>query len=221
MEINMADANTNNHTSYLDDYLAEKEKETQELFEKASKKVRSSANLQSRESLLAGAKVIEARKADAAEPVHKITPNDAWKTQFDLWANADFEERCSIIYGMVFHDGAKGAKDITRFFNIKADELKPFQHIINAATVALKLKIQRNVISLGLTREDNPMLKFHLGKQYAEQTENPVHSDVEDLNDQSRNNVVIRVIDKDGKTQDVSSAQKVETYTSTSSSKLQ
>lgn len=179
------------------------------------------AKHQTKEELRAQAEVIAERKEDAASPAHKVKKNNSWREQFAVWENADFDERCDIVFGMTMHDGAIRIKDITRFFNIKADELTPFTHIFEAAKAALKLKIQRNVISLGLQREDSPIIKFNLTKQYAEQTDNPVHSDVEDLNDPTRNNVVIKVIGKDGKTQDISSAQKVETYTASSSSKLQ
>ena len=136
------------------------------------------AKLQTKDSLIAQARVIEERKADAAKDQHEVKPNDGWKKQFALWADATHDEKCNIIFGMVFHDGAFNVKDITRFFNIKADELKPFNYIADAAKAALKLKIQRNQISLGLQREDVPNYKFFLGKQFAEQVNDPAHEGV-------------------------------------------
>lgn len=138
------------------------------------------SQLQTKDALLAQAKIVEQRKEEASTPTHEIKSNDGWKKQFDTWANASDEERCNIVYGMVILDGAK-QKDITRFFNIKDADLKPFAHIVNAGVAALKLKVQRNQISLGLQREDMATLKFHLGKQFAEQVAEPSHEGVQSV----------------------------------------
>ena len=138
------------------------------------------AQLQTKEAVAAQARVVEQRKEDAASPTHEPKPNDGWKKQFAIWANANEDERCNLIYGMVILDGAK-QKDITRFFNIKEADLKPFAHIFNAGIAALKLKVQRNQISLGLQREDQAALKFHLGKQFAEQVAEPSHEGVQSV----------------------------------------
>jgi hypothetical protein len=138
------------------------------------------AQHQSKDALVAQAKVIEKRKEDAANPTHDPEPNDGWKKQFATWANANEEERFNLVFGMVLTDGAS-VKDIARFFNVKPDELKPYRHIIDAGKVALKLKVQRNQISLGLQREDQPMFKFFLGKQFAEQVSEPQHEGVESV----------------------------------------
>jgi hypothetical protein len=151
------------------------------------------SQVRTKEAVIQQAKVAEQRKADAATDEHELRPNSNWKKQFAIWANADHELKCDIVYGMVFHDGAYNVKDITRFFNIKADELKPFAHIVDAAKAALKLKIQRNQISLGLQREDNPSLKFNLQKQFAEQVNDPAHEGVASV-DNSEVRVNIQVL---------------------------
>lgn len=132
----------------------------------------------SKETLQEQALVIDERKKHALMDTHEIILNRGWKHQFDLWANADTDTKRDIIYGMVMHDGAVNIRDITRFFNIKKEEINPFNEVFEAAKVALKLKIQRNQISLGLQREDMLNLKFMLGKQFAEQVAEPAHEGV-------------------------------------------
>lgn len=111
-------------------------------------------------------------------PTHEVLVNEGWKTQKALWADADYDTRCSIVYGMVIHDGAISTRDITRFFAIKPKELEPFNEVYEMARAALKLKIQRNQISIGLSHDGNPALKFNLQKQFAEQVNDPAHEGV-------------------------------------------
>ena len=139
------------------------------------------ANLQSREAIKEQAKVIEQRKEDAASPQHQVIPNGSWRNQFALWQNADHDGRCDIVFGMVLHDGAITERDLTRFFNISKDDLRPYRYIFEAGRAALKLKVQRNQISIGLQREDTPTWKFFLGKQFGEQVAEPAHEGVESV----------------------------------------
>lgn len=136
------------------------------------------SKLISRETLAEQALVIDERKKHALMDTHEIIPNNGWKVQFDLWRNADEDGKRDIVYGMVMHDGAIGRYDITRFFNIDKKELAPFVEVFEAAKIALKLKIQRNQISMGLQREDLVNMKFFLGKQFAEQVMEPAHEGV-------------------------------------------
>ena len=100
------------------------------------------------------------------------------RQQQQLWREADHDMRCSIIYGMVLHDGAISVQDITRFFSITKKDLEPYGTVYDMARSALKLKIQRNQISIGLQREDSAPLKFNLQKQFAEQVTEPAHEGV-------------------------------------------
>ena len=152
---------------------------------------------QSPEAVAEQARVIEWRKEEAASPEHRVIPNGSWRTQFALWADADDEARKDIIFGMVLHDGAITEKDITRFFGISKDDLKPYRQVYEAGRAALKLKVQRNQISLGLQREDSPIWKALLGKQFAEQTSEPVHDGVHDLSENTGVKVSINVVGKD------------------------
>lgn len=135
----------------------------------------------SKKTLEEQAKVIDERKKHALMDTHEVILNDGWKRQEALWRDADFELRCSIVYGMVIHDGAINVKDITRFFAISADDLKPFAKVYDMAKAALKLKIQRNQISIGLQREDSAPMKFNLQKQFAEQVSEPAHEGVDSV----------------------------------------
>jgi hypothetical protein len=139
------------------------------------------SHLVSKKTLEEQAKVIDERKKHALMDTHEIIVNDGWKRQEALWRDADFETRCSIIYGMVLHDGAISTRDITRFFAIQSDDLKPFGKVYDMAKAALKLKIQRNQISIGLQREDSAPLKFNLQKQFAEQVNEPAHEGVDSV----------------------------------------
>jgi hypothetical protein len=136
------------------------------------------SKLISKETLEEQAKVIDERKKHALMDTHEVIVNDGWKHQEALWRDADYNLRCSIIYGMVLHDGAINVKDITRFFAITSKDLEPFAKVYDMAKAALKLKIQRNQISMGLQREDSAPLKFNLQKQFAEQVNDPAHEGV-------------------------------------------
>jgi hypothetical protein len=139
------------------------------------------AALISYETLEEQAKVIDERKKHALMDTHEVILNDGWKKQQALWSSADHETRCSIVYGMILHDGAINVRDITRFFAIKTKDLEPYAVIMDMAKAALKLKIQRNQISIGLQREDSAPLKFNLQKQFAEQVNDPAHEGVESV----------------------------------------
>jgi len=89
------------------------------------------------------------------------------------------------------YDGAiaKGMTDIARFFGVKKATLEPYAETFEMAKAALKLKIQRNQISLGLQREDNAQWKFNLQKQFAEQVSEPAHEGVETTEGQAMKSI--------------------------------
>jgi transposase-like protein len=129
------------------------------------------------------AAVAQVRQEEALNPDHVIKLHYGFETQKKLWNEASERDRNAIVYGMVLYDGAiaAGGRDIARFFGIDKKELEPYKPTFEMAKVALKLKIQHNQISMGLQREDLPMLKFFLGKQFAEQVQEPAHEGVGDL----------------------------------------
>lgn len=139
------------------------------------------------------------RKKAAMAKGHVLEPNDSWKSQLKLWQEADDETRKNYLYGLIFSDGAGriGGKLICKFFGIKPKELEPYREVMDAAEAALALKIQKNQISIGMLREDSHDLKWFLGKQWAFQTQNPVHQDVEDNKAESGVNFNIKVIGAD------------------------
>ena len=69
-----------------------------------------------------------------------IRESDQWKWLRDHWANSSPEKRKDLVYGLVYHNGAK-PKDIQRLFNIQKKELDPYTDVINQAIATLKLKI--------------------------------------------------------------------------------
>jgi len=159
-------------------------------------KVRPTKHL-TKEHIVKMAEITEERKEEALDENHTIKLHYGFKNQKALWQNANEEDRHAIVYGMAFFDGAikKGMSDIARFFGLEPKELKPYHETFEMAKIALKLKIQRNVISLGLQREDMVNLKFNLLLQYAEQTVNPQHEGVESIDETKP--ITINVITKD------------------------
>ena len=127
------------------------------------------------------AQIMTERKTEALSPDHDVKPHYGYKKQKENWLKATEEMRHAYVYGMVMFDGAiaKGANDIARFFGVQKKDLVPYLETFEMAKAALKLKIQRNTISLGLQREDMVVLKFNLLKQYAEQIADPAHEGVE------------------------------------------
>ena len=61
------------------------------------------------------------------------------------------------------------------------------------ADAARVLKINRNQLAMSLLREDQPTLKFHMGKQFAYQVNDPVHEGVENA-DAGKSELTIKVI---------------------------
>jgi hypothetical protein len=148
------------------------------------------------EHLEALAAVQQERQEDALSPHHSPKPNFGFKYQPLIWNAASEEERHALVYGMVFYDGAiaKGMTDISRFFGLPKEKLQPYKETFEMAKVALKLKLQRNTINLGLQREDAIVLKFHLLKQYAEQVENPAHEGKESLDESKAVEIKLNVV---------------------------
>lgn len=92
-------------------------------------------------------------------------------------------------------DGFMKTTDIARLFSVKVSEIDKYIEVFSSAKMALKGKIQRNAISLGLQREDLLPLNFHLGLQYGEQTLNPAHEGVEDFG--AGRDTTIKVVTKE------------------------
>ncbi len=135
----------------------------------------------------------EARKEDAMNPEHVLKLYYEYDTHKNAWAAADEHTRKAIIYGLVMFDGFTKMTDIARLFAVKINEITKFNDLFQSARMALKGKIQRNAINLGLQREDLLPLKFNLMLQYAEHTLNPVHEGVADTGADAKQ-VTIKVV---------------------------
>lgn len=135
----------------------------------------------SRDEIVEQAKIKHKSKIRAASPTVEIQSDNQWKQLSTHWGKATEDERKDICFGMALHIGAK-PKDLSRLFAIKPDELKPYTEVMNQAVAALRLKVQQNQLTTALM-SDQPNLKFFLGKQFAEQVENPAHDGV--VSDQS------------------------------------
>jgi hypothetical protein len=139
----------------------------------------------------------DAISASALDKVHTLIPNEGWKVQEKLWAEADDELRKSYLYGLVLNDGvtdtSSGRKRLAAFFAVKPKDLEPYKSVMAMADAARVLKINRNQLAMSLLREDQPTLKFHMGKQFAYQVNDPVHEGVENA-DAPKNELTIKVI---------------------------
>jgi hypothetical protein len=139
----------------------------------------------------------DAISASALDKVHTLIPNEGWKLQEKLWAEADDELRKSYLYGLVLNDGVtdttSGRKRLAAFFAIKPKDLEPYKPVMAMADAARVLKINRNQLAMSLLREDQPTLKFHMGKQFAYQVNDPVHEGVENA-DAAKSELTIKVI---------------------------
>lgn len=137
------------------------------------------------------AKTQEIRVEEALDPNHIVQKHYGYEVQRDLWQNSDERDRHAIVYGMVLIDGAigKAMNDIARFFGLDKKDLVPYKDTFEMAKAALKLKIQRNQISIALQREDQPNFKFFLGKQFAEQVGEPAHEGVETTEGQAMKSI--------------------------------
>jgi hypothetical protein len=155
----------------------------------------SPANLLSKDHKMQMAERTEERKNEATSPEHVLKPYHGYDTHKNVWAVADDAQRKALVYGLVLFDGFVKMTDIARLFQVKASEVEKYGDLFHSAKMALKGKIQRNMLSLGLQREDLLALKFHLGLQYAEHTMNPVHDGVADTGE--NNKIQIEIITKD------------------------
>lgn len=118
-----------------------------------------------------------ARKMEASDPNIIVRANCQWRHLTEQWRNWDADERRDVVFGLAYHAGFK-ARDIARMFRIKPAELNDYKDIMDQGLVALKHKIASNQITYGLMT-DQPVVKFHLGKQFAEQVDNPAHDGVD------------------------------------------
>jgi hypothetical protein len=130
-------------------------------------------------------------------PQHELIPNDGWKEQKKLWDKASDARRKDYLYGMILHDGVcadtkRGLALIAKFFCIKVKDLDPYQEVIDMADAARVMKINRNQLRTFIGRDDQPMGKFFIGKQYAYQVGEPKHEGVESIDD--GNDITIKVM---------------------------
>ncbi len=126
------------------------------------------------------------RKKHAIDSKHTLKSSDAWKEQKSIWPNASDDERRCYLYGMIFFDAVpastkNGMGLLAKFFGIKLDELKPYQDVIDMADAARVLHINRNQFSTFMQRDDNPMGKFFMGKQFGYQVNDPAHEGVDSV----------------------------------------
>jgi hypothetical protein len=162
------------------------------------------SRLLSPELKLAIAEAVEERKADSIDPKHALKPSDGWKQQREIWNASTDDERRDYLYGMVLFDGIpaetkKGLNLIAKFFGIKVSALEPYMDVIEMGDAARVLKITRNQLQSFLIRDDVPMGKFFLGKQFAYQVNDPAHEGVEAVKDDG--NINITVIGGEAKTE--------------------
>lgn len=131
------------------------------------------------------------RKMEALDQNVTVRHDDQWKLLHTNWEEADEETRKSTVFGLAYNSGFK-ARDIARLFRIKASDLTVYKEIIDQGLAALKLKITSNQIAYGLSTEQ-PVVKFHLGKQFAEQVDNPAHEGVDTV-EASIPNIIINEV---------------------------
>ena len=137
----------------------------------------------SKEQLKDLADAAYSRKMEAVDEEINLRPDNQWDVLSTNWHTADDKRRKDIVFGLAYYSGFK-SPDICRLFRIKPAELVPYKDIIEQGRIALKFKITSNQIAFGLLT-DQPVVKFHLGKQFAEQVDNPVHEGVESLDRQA------------------------------------
>ena len=153
-----------------------------------------------KEQLIELAEIKHKNKMDSMSDL-VIKKDDQYNKLTAIWADAQEEDRKSIIFGLVINNGAS-TRDIARLFAIKTEELKQYAVVMNQATAALKLKVQGNQLSVAFM-SDVPQLKFFLGKQFAEQVENPAHEGKESLDESKEHQININVVGGAGTTEAV------------------
>lgn len=131
------------------------------------------------------------RKMEALDDSVIVKPSSEWRVITTNWESASAEQRSDMVFGLAFYSGFK-AKDMARLFRIKTTDLSEFKDIIDQGLMALKHKITSNQIAFGLSTEQ-PVVKFHLGKQFAEQVDNPAHEGVNTV-EASIPNIVINEV---------------------------
>jgi hypothetical protein len=136
-------------------------------------------------------KVSVARKLDACDEGHTLRPSDAHRTQRSLWANATVEEREDMVCGMVIFDGLVKARDVWAFFGVTKQEFEPYLQTHALSCAALKAKVQRNQMSVFLTRDDQADGKYFLGRQFAGQVQNPAHEDTPSVDENSKSPTIV------------------------------
>ena len=144
---------------------------------KPKKSPRASPPKYTKDQQLALGEAAFSRKMEATDSNVIIRPDGQWKTLNEDWHYWSDDERRDVVFGLAYYSGFK-ARDMARLFRVKPAELKEYADIIDQGLVALKHKITSNQIAFGLMT-DQPVVKFHLGKQFGEQVDNPAHEGVE------------------------------------------
>lgn len=132
----------------------------------------------------------KARSKPILSGSHIVSLDPTWDQQLNLWSTLSENDRHSLIYSLTSNDGAT-ITDICKYLQIKKDDLKPYISTYEMGRAALKLKINRMQIDFG-SETNQPSAKIHLGKQFAEQVDNPVHDD--DTTDNTSSTITINVI---------------------------
>ena len=131
-------------------------------------------------------------KEEAMADALVIKQDSQWQDLRAYWLDADEDTRKNIVFGLGYNNGAK-ERDIARLFNIKKEDLKGYGDVLSQAVAALKMRVQSNQITIAFM-SDQPMLKFFLGKQFAEQVDNPAHDGVK--SDDTAGGMAINVFTK-------------------------
>ena len=134
-----------------------------------------------KEQQLALGEAAFSRKMEASDSTVIVRGDPQWKRLHEDWFEWGEDDRKDVVFGLAYYSGFK-AKDIARLFRIKPADLAHYKDIIDQGLVALKHKITSNQIAFGLMT-DQPVVKFHLGKQFAEQVDNPAHEGVDSVSD--------------------------------------
>jgi hypothetical protein len=140
----------------------------------------------SRQTVLAIAETNDARKGRAVEKSFVPLVNDGWKVQSRLWAEADDDTRRGYLYHMVLWSGVvmgsrKALGHVAKYFGIKAAELDPYLDVMWMADTARVLKITESTFVGFLSNDRDTSGKFHIGKQYAYQVNDPAHEGVDSV----------------------------------------
>jgi len=129
---------------------------------------------------------IDRKHLRALEPTYVPLKNDGWQYQASLWSSSSDDERRSYLYHMVLWSGVvmgskRALQTVARYFAIDLDELKPYLDVMWMADVARTLKITEANLATFLHSDKDVGGKFHIGKQFAYQVNDPAHEDVDSV----------------------------------------